>query len=72
MSPLVEKRSSQTLAGNRVEIQPRHKSLTFTLRKGVPNSTMGTDFNAEAVKYNLEETRKNMLELRAINFHGRD
>jgi len=65
MSPLVEKGAPKPLLAAAWKYSPDYKSLTITLRKGVKFHD-GTDFNAEAVKFNLEETRKTMVELRSI------
>lgn len=42
------------------QISPDFNSITFTLRKGVRFQD-GTDFNAEAAKYNLDLTRTSVL-----------
>lgn len=45
------------LLATRWEISPDRKSYTFTLRRGVKFSD-GTDFNAEAVRVNIERIQK--------------
>ncbi|MBI4296626.1 MAG: hypothetical protein HY667_05875 [Chloroflexi bacterium] len=47
------------------QLAPDGKSITFTLRKGVKFHD-GTDYNAEAVKYNLTALQKVKAELRSI------
>ena len=55
----------QPLLATAWKYSPDRKSLTFTLRKGIKFHD-GTDFNAEAVKFNLNANKTSRTELASI------